>query len=146
MLTKEDFNKIWYVILCSVVRSIGLRFSASGRWFLPTYPQTLWPQKFGGGKQNYTVSKSIMKVKVLVAQSCQLFETPWTVAYQVPLSVQFSRQEYCSGCLSLLQWIFLTQGLNPHILCLLHCRQILYLLSHQGSPKLSWTLLNEIPK
>ena len=25
-----------------------------------------------------------------------LFETPWTVAYQPPLSMGFSRQEYCS--------------------------------------------------
>ena len=31
----------------------------------------------------------------------------------------------------LLQGIFLTQGLNPG---LLHCRHILYYLSHQGSP------------
>ena len=35
------------------------------------------------------------------------------------------------GCHSLLQGIFPTQGLN---LCFLHCRQILYCLSHQGSP------------
>ena len=34
------------------------------------------------------------------------------------------------GCHSLLQGIFLTQGLNPG---LLHCRQILYYLSHQRS-------------
>ena len=34
------------------------------------------------------------------------------------------------GCHSLLQGIFLTQGLNPG---LPHCRQILYDLSHQGS-------------
>ena len=34
------------------------------------------------------------------------------------------------GSLSLLQGIFPTQGLNP---CLLHCRWILYLLSHKGS-------------
>ena len=27
----------------------------------------------------------------------QLFETPWTVAYQGPLSMGFSRQEYWSG-------------------------------------------------
>ena len=27
----------------------------------------------------------------------QLFATPWTVAYQAPLSMGFSRQEYCSG-------------------------------------------------
>ena len=36
-------------------------------------------------------------------------------------------------CHSLLQGIFLTQGLNPG---LLHCRQILYHLSHQGNPSM----------
>ena len=35
------------------------------------------------------------------------------------------------GCHALLQGIFLTQGSN---LGLLYCRQILYCLSHQGSP------------
>ena len=34
------------------------------------------------------------------------------------------------GCHALLQGIFLTQGSNPHSLCLLHCRQSLYPLSH----------------
>ena len=38
------------------------------------------------------------------------------------------------GSRSLLQEIFSTPGLNPG---LLHCRQILYHLSHQGSPDLS---------
>ena len=27
----------------------------------------------------------------------RLFATPWTVAYQPPLSMRFSMQEYCSG-------------------------------------------------
>ena len=27
----------------------------------------------------------------------QLFATPWTIAQQAPLSMGFSRQEYCSG-------------------------------------------------
>ena len=27
----------------------------------------------------------------------RLFATPWTAAYQAPLSMQFSRQEYWSG-------------------------------------------------
>ena len=34
------------------------------------------------------------------------------------------------GCHVFLQGIFPTQGSNPHLLCLLHCRQILYRLSH----------------
>ena len=29
----------------------------------------------------------------------QLFVTPWTIAYQLPLSMKFSRQEYWSGLL-----------------------------------------------
>ena len=36
-----------------------------------------------------------MKVKSL--SRVQLFATPWTVAHQAPLSMEFSRQEYWSG-------------------------------------------------
>ena len=40
------------------------------------------------------------------------------------------------GCLALLQRIFPTQGSNPGFL---HCRHILYHLTHQGSPRiLEW--------
>ena len=39
------------------------------------------------------------------------------------------------GCHALLQGTFPTQGLNPCLLHLPHCRWILYCLSHQGSPK-----------
>ena len=63
--------------------------------------------------------------------SCvRLFVTPWTVAYQAPLSMWFSSQEYWSGlpCPP-------ADLPNPG---LLHCR-ILYHLSHQGSPRiLQW--------
>ena len=38
------------------------------------------------------------------------------------------------GCHALLQGIFPTQGSNPD---LLHCRGILYQLSHQGKPRIS---------
>ena len=48
--------------------------------------------------------------------------------------MEFYRQEYCSGCRSLLQGIFLTQGLN---LGILYRRLILHHLSHQGSPMLA---------
>ena len=33
----------------------------------------------------------------LVAKSCLTIVTPWTVARQAPLSMEFSRQEYRSG-------------------------------------------------
>ena len=50
---------------------------------------------------------------------------------QTPLSMEFFRQEYWSRLSFPLRGIFPTQGLNPG---LLHCRQILYCLSHQGNP------------
>ena len=38
-----------------------------------------------------------VKVKVKLLSYIQLFVTPWTVAYQAPPSMGFSRQEYWSG-------------------------------------------------
>ena len=57
--------------------------------------------------------------------------TLWTVACQAPLFMGFSRQEYWVGCHALLQRIFPAQG---RVLTLMHCRQILDPLSHQGCP------------
>ena len=37
------------------------------------------------------------KVKVKSLSHVRLFATPWTVAYQAPPSIGFSRQEYWSG-------------------------------------------------
>ena len=37
------------------------------------------------------------KVKVKSLSRVQIFETPWTAAYQAPPSMEFSRQEYWSG-------------------------------------------------
>ena len=53
-----------------------------------------------------------------------LFATPWTIR-----SMKFSRPEYGVGSLSLLQGIFPTQRWNPG---LLHCRRVLYQLSHKS--------------
>ena len=66
----------------------------------------------------------------------QLFRTPWTVAWQAPLYLEFSRPEYGVGSCYLLQGIFPSQGSNPG---LSYCRCILYCLSNQGGPRiLEW--------
>ena len=66
--------------------------------------------------------------KLKVAHSCLTLCDP--MDYTVPgiLQARITRV----GSLSLLQGIFPTQGLN---IGLRHCRQILYQLSHDGSPK-----------
>ena len=72
-----------------------------------------------------------------VVQSCLTLVTPWTVAHQASPSIQDSPGKNTEvGCHFLLQGIFLTQGSNPG---LLHCRQTLYPLSHQG--RLWWKKL-----
>ena len=71
------------------------------------------------------------KVKVKSLSHVWLFETPWTVACTRLLHPwDFPGKSTRVGCHFLLQGIFLTQGSNPG---LLHCRQTLYPLSHQGS-------------
>ena len=61
--------------------------------------------------------KSCVYAKLL--QSCLTLCNPmaylWTADRQAPLSMGFSRQEYWSGLLLLLQGIFLTQGSNLHL-------------------------------
>ena len=57
----------------------------------------------------------------------RIFGTPWTVACQAPLPMEFSMQKYWSELSLPTQGIFLTQRSNPHIQCLLHC---MWILSH----------------
>ena len=64
--------------------------------------------------------------------------SPALQADSLPAEPQGKPKNTGEGSLSLLQWIFLAQELN---LGLLHCRQILYRLSQQGSSVLrfqSW--------
>ena len=52
--------------------------------------------------------------------------TPRTATCQAPLSMEDFSKNTGVGCHFLLQGIFLTQGWNPSLLCLLQSRQILY--------------------
>ena len=54
------------------------------------------------------------------AKSLQSRPTLWTAAHQAPLSMGFSRRECWSGLPRPPPGIFLTQVLNPCLLCLLH--------------------------
>ena len=52
-----------------------------------------------------------MKVESL--SHVRLFATPWTVAYQAPQSVEFSRQEYWSGLPFPSPWDLPNPGIKP---------------------------------
>ena len=87
------------------------------------------PKQRMSGLTAHSASESacVCVSRSVVSDSLQI---PWTVACQAPLSVGFPGKSTGAGCHSLLQGIFPTQGSN---LGLLHCRQILYCLRHQGS-------------
>ena len=64
------------------------------------------------------------------------FATPWTVAHQAPLSLGFSGQEETGvGSHLLFQGIFLTQGVNLSLLCLLHWQASSLPLVPRGKPR-----------
>ena len=61
---------------------------------------------------------------------------PALQASSLPAEPQRKPKNIGVGSLSLLQGIFLTQESNPSLRHLLHCRLILYQLSHKGSPRI----------
>ena len=68
--------------------------------------------------------------EVKLLSHVRLFATPWTITNQAPSSMGFSRQEYCSGLPFPSPGDLPDPRIEPR---LLHCRQILYCLSHHGS-------------
>ena len=72
----------------------------------------------------------------LVIMLCPALVTPWTVAHQAPVSMEFLRQRYWSGLPLPSPCARPDPGLNPS---LLRCRQILYQLSHQRSFLFDWS-------
>ena len=60
--------------------------------------------------------------------------TLWAVAYQAPLSLELSGQEYWSGLPCALPGDLPIQELNTHLLCLLHWQAGSSPLEHPGSP------------
>ena len=78
------------------------------------------------------------------AQSHWLFAIPWTVACEAPLSMGFPSKNTGVGCHFLLQGIFPTQGLNSHLLCLLHWQVDYWPLTLLGSPNTNIDISKEI--
>ena len=106
-----------------------------GRW-RPRFPQV------GSSQRNLERGAGIWKTLKPPVCVCSVasavsdsFAIPWTVPSQALLSMGFPRQEYWSGFHFLFQGNLPHWGIKPTSLYHLCCRQILYLPSHQGSPK-----------
>ena len=85
-------------------------FIGIGRDFKTFHPFFLSDKKIDGlGTHLFIDSSAYVLMRV------RLFATPWIVAHQAPLSVEFSKQEHWSGLP--LQGIFPAQGSNLHLLC-----------------------------
>ena len=88
----------------------------------PPAMQETWVQSLG--------QEDPLEKGMATHSSILVWRIPWTVTHQAPLYMGFPAKNTRVGCHVLLQGIFPTQGWNP---CLLHCRWILYRLSHQAS-------------
>jgi len=81
----------------------------------------------------------IVVVLVVVAQLCPTLWTPWAIAYQAPLYMEFSRQEYWSG----LPFFFPGNPPYPGIELRSPALQSDSLpLCHMGSPNIGYHLFN----
>ena len=114
-----------------------LKIKVSGDW-IPLRPLAcMWPHSYRSsyGLCSVDTHPWCLWVSVLCCavslSRVRLFATMWTVTLQAHCLWDSPGESIGVGCYSLLQRIFLIQGLNPG---LLHCRWILYCLSHQESP------------
>ena len=97
-----------------------LLYSKVNQLYVYVYPFPFRSPPFSVLHSRFSLVTNVMHVCVLSRFSCiWLSATLWTIACQAPLSMEFSRQKYWSGCHALLQGIFLTQGSSPGLLHLL---------------------------
>ena len=102
-------------------------------------PECQWPSQLGAVslKKVPGLGKGPLKspaLLCLVAQSCSTRCDPMDCSLSGSSDHRDSPGKNTAvGCHALLQGIFPTQGSNPG---LQHCRRILYILSHKGSPQI----------
>src|SRR5574341_1552753 len=90
------------VTICSDFAAKSLRVMSDSVQPIRQKPTRLpcpWdsPGKNTGVGRHFLLQCRKEKSEREVAQSCLTLATPWTAAYQDPLSMGFSRQEYWSG-------------------------------------------------
>ena len=85
----------------SIWRHSGIRFLGVSSLLEEPRGRALISKGLGGRESSSEVFSEVKRRQRgaggLVGKSCLTLKTPWTVAFQVPVSMGFSRQEYWSG-------------------------------------------------
>ena len=92
------FSSAMYLKLLLLSRFSRVRFCVTHRW-QPTRLPCPWdsPGKNTGVGCHFLLQCRKVKFKVKSLSRVRLLATPWTAAYQAPLHMGFSRQEYWTG-------------------------------------------------
>ena len=125
-LSESQTSPLWQSFPSHEVKWMKWK-SLSHIWLFAT-PWTIQSMEFS--RQNTRVG-SLFLLQVIFPTQGLNPDLPALQAGSLPAEPQGKPKNIGVGSLSLLQGIFLTQELNWG---LLHCRQILYQLSYQGSP------------
>ena len=116
--------------LTSRKQAYGYRGAVRGWADMPTRHKTDKRRDLPQSTGNYIQRLAMICTREEVENICVLcrvwHDSPWTVAQQAPLSMEFSRQAYWSGLLFPTPGVLLDPRIEPHLLHLLNGRQIPY--------------------
>ena len=87
---------------------------------------------------------SRQKVEWKSLRRVRLFASPWTIACQAPLSMEFSKQEYWSGLPFLFPWDLTDPGIEPRCPALQAGGKIPHQINHHNRATLKVSTLVEI--
>ena len=125
---KEPESKTNYFLLVNIHSTSGFTYEIFWELLLKNSYTLLWLLCPIWGYPEDEKTTTCQLCCCLVTQRPTLSTTPWTAAYQTPLFMGFSRQEYAMCCHFLSQGMLLIQGSNPH----LHWQADSSPRSHQG--------------
>ena len=123
--SKAPWESLWQwrnmhpgTVLRAGHRGWGVQRTPSGEW-----KDSIFSNYISDKGLVFWVYKEPLQLNDIRTNSCHFcsvvfnsFVTPWSVVHQAPLPMGLPRQEYWMSCHFLLQGIFLTQELNPHLL------------------------------